>query len=158
MDVEKLQKINSLALELRKHNFAGDSAEAVEKAEQFFRFEKKLPRANTSTPTAPAPVVQSEFVEKKFQALDSSARKNEQELQLLRSAVKSLAEELEKIKAELQKFSEKALTTHAQPISKPKEHQAELKTEAKEPHPRQGSYTPGDVDIRKMFYFGNKSK
>ena len=36
MDVEKLQRINALASELRKHNFALSSDEAYQQAEQVY--------------------------------------------------------------------------------------------------------------------------
>jgi hypothetical protein len=68
---------------------------------------------------------------------------------MLKSALNTLAHELESVKSELRKLGESV-------PPKPKEKQVELKTEAKEVHPRQGNFTPSDVDIQKMFYFGTK--
>ena len=39
---------------------------------------------------------------------------------------------------------------------KPKEQQQPLKTEEKKENPRQGKFSSDDVDIKKMFYYGNK--
>lgn len=147
MDVFKLQKINSLASDLRKHNFAVSSEEAYQQAEQVFQ---EVPVVEVSE----APVVSVQKVdhlaERRFELLlEQNNRKYEQEIGLLRSALGTLASEIENLKSELRKM-------HEQAPPKQKEHQAPLKTEVKEEHPRQGKFTPGDVDIQKMFYFGTK--
>ena len=82
--------------------------------------------------------------------LEMNSKKNSQELDLLRSAVGRLAHELESLKGELKRLLEEA-------PPRQKEKQQPLKTETKEAHPRQGNFTPDDVSIEKMFYFGNKS-
>ena len=75
-------------------------------------------------------------------------KKYDEELGTLRSAVERLAAEVETLKSTVSKLSE------ATPV--PKEKQAPLKTETKEPHPRQGNFSPDDIDIQKVFYFGTK--
>ena len=148
MDVEKLQRINALASELRKHNFALSSDEAYQQAEQVYE----------------TGAVQQVVVEKPMQVQNSDAlamrrfemmleqnnKKYEQEFATYRNAINMLASQLEVLKAELAKTERVAAS------EKPKEKQAELKTEVKESHPRQGNFQPSDVDIQKMFYFGAK--
>ncbi len=139
--------MNSLAAELKKHNFAQSSEDAFQQAEQVY-VEKEAPVVSD----APQVVVQKPDVlaEKRFELiLEQNNRKYEQELGLLRSAVNQLAQQLEMVRAELHKV-------HEQAPPKPKEVQAPLKTEVKEDHPRQGKFTSNDVDIQKMFYFGAK--
>ena len=146
MDVFKLQRINSLASDLRKHNFAGSSEDAFQQAEQVF--EEKQHGAVEEA----APVVQKSngLAERRFELLlEQNNKKYVEEFQVLRSALNSLAQELESLKSELRKLSEQA-------PPKPKERQEPLKTEVKEEHPRQGKFNPSDVDIQKMFYFGKK--
>ncbi|MBW2970187.1 hypothetical protein KY309_03150 [Candidatus Woesearchaeota archaeon] len=146
MDVFKLQRINSLASDLRKHNFAGSSEDAFQQAEQVF--EEKQQGAVEEA----APVVQKSngLAERRFELLlEQNNKKYVEEFQVLRSALNSLAQELESLKSELRKLSEQA-------PPKPKERQEPLKTEVKEDHPRQGKFNPSDVDIQKMFYFGKK--
>lgn len=147
MDVFKLQKINNLASELRKHNIADSSDAAFQQAEQVFE-----PSVQQVVIEEKPAVVQRVDVlaERKFEMLlEQNNKKYEQEISLLRSAVGTLANELECLKSELRKLSEQA-------PPKPKERQEPLKTEVKEEHPRQGKFTSTDVDIQKMFYFGTK--
>ena len=146
MDVFKLQRMNSLAAELKKHNFASSSQDAFQQAEQVFA---EAPVQSVSD--APQLVVEHKadpLAERRFELiLEQNNRKYEQELGLLRSAVNSLAMQLEGLKSELMKVHE---------APRPKEQQVPLKTEPKEEHPRQGKFTSSDVDIQKMFYFGTK--
>lgn len=146
MDVFKVQKINNLASDLKRHNFAASSEDAFQQAEQIFQ------------ENAEESVVIEQPVEQKSDnlsgkrtelLLEMNNKKYEQEFSLLRSALNSLAQEIEILKAELRRLSEQA-------PPKPKERQEPLKTETKEEHPRQGKFVPGDVDIQKMFYFGKK--
>jgi len=148
MDVFKLQKMNSLAAELKKHNFASSSEDAFQQAEQIY-VDKEVSEISAE----PQVVVQQKsdpLAERRVELiLEQNNRKYEQELGLLRSAVNTLANELENLKSELRKV-------HEQAPPKPKEQQAPLKTEPKQDHPRQGKFQPNDVDIQKMFYFGTK--
>jgi parvulin-like peptidyl-prolyl isomerase len=146
MDVFKLQKINALASDLKKHNFAVSSEDAFQQAEQVYV--EQAPPLSEDAPVIVEKKVDN-LAERRFELiLEQNNRKYEQELGLLRSALNSLAVELESLKSELRKV-------HVEPL-KQKEHQAPLKTEPKEDHPRQGKFSPSDVDIQKMFYFGNK--
>lgn len=147
MDVDKLQRINALASELRKHNFALSNDEAYKQAEQVYEEGEQV---QVQTMREPAPVKEDALAERKIQLiLDMNNKRFLQEFDLLRSALNTLANELEAVKSEMRKLSEQA-------PPKPKERQEPLKTEAKEDHPRQGKFTPSDVDIQKMFYFGTK--
>ncbi|OYT31190.1 hypothetical protein DRJ22_02460 [Candidatus Woesearchaeota archaeon] len=78
--------------------------------------------------------------------LEMQEKKTEQNLSLIRAALKKLAEELDMVKEQLSKVKEQ----------QPKERQEELKTTTKKENPRQGNYSSADVDIQKMFYYGNK--
>jgi len=145
MDVFKLQRMNSLAAELKKHNFASSSQDAFQQAEQIFTEKEAV------VSDEPQLVIQQKadpLAERRFELiLEQNNRKYEQELGLLRSAVNSLAMQLEGLKSELMKIHE---------APRPKEQQVPLKTEPKEEHPRQGKFTSSDVDIQKMFYCGTK--
>jgi len=147
MDVFKLQKINALASDLKKHNFASSSEDAYQQAEQVYV------ESEPSVVAEVQPVVVQKvdsLAERRFELLlEQNNKKYEQEVHLLRSALSSLAQELEAVKSELRRL-------HEQAPPKPKEKQEPLKTEAKEDHPRQGKFTSTDVDIQKMFYFGAK--
>jgi len=146
MDVFKLQRVNSLAAELKKHNFAVSSEDAFQQAEQVYAEEKEQPVSDASQVLVEQKA--DPLAERRFELiLEQNNKKYEQEIGLLRSALNALAQQLESLKSELHKL-------HESP--KPKEQQVPLKTEPKEDHPRQGKFTSNDVDIQKMFYFGAK--
>lgn len=148
MDVLKLQKMNALASELRKHNFASSSDDAFQQAEQVI--ENKPVQEESHSIFVPKVERHDALIERRFELLLEQQRmKYEQELGLLRSALGVLSREVEGLKASISKVQ-------VQVPPKPKEAQQPLKTEVKEDHPRQGKFSPGDVDIQKMFYFGNK--
>ncbi len=144
MDVFKLQKINSLASELRRYNFADSSDSAFRQAEQVFE------PAQVVVEEKPSVALKVDVLsERKFEMiLEQNNKKYEQEISLLRSALGTLANEIECLKSEMKKMSEQA--------PKQKDHQEPLKTEVKEENPRHGKFTSSDVDIQKMFYCGAK--
>lgn len=149
MDVDKLQRINALASELRKHNFALSSDEAFQQAEQVYEgtgsqvIVEQKPMATSQN--------QDALSMRRFEMmLEQNNKRYEAEFATYRNAINMLASQLEVLKAELAKFG------HEEKAERPKEKQVELKTEVKESHPRQGNFQPSDVDIQKMFYFGAK--
>ncbi|HLC32758.1 MAG TPA: hypothetical protein VJJ82_02950 [Candidatus Nanoarchaeia archaeon] len=148
MDVDKLQRINALASELRKHNFALSSDEAFEQAEQVYEGGNGT---QVIVEQKPMQLQNADALSmRRFEMmLEQNNKKYEQEFATYRNAINMLAAQLELLKAELTKASVVAQ-------ERPKEKQAELKTEVKEAHPRQGNFQPSDVDIQKMFYFGAK--
>ena len=148
MDVDKLQKINQLANELRKHNFALSNDEAYHQAETVY---EEGATVMVQQPVAQTLHIQTqELSSRKFELmLEMNNKKFEAQFETYRNAINTLAEELETLKTELRKGN-------SAETPKQKEKQVELKTEVKEDHPRQGKFQPADVDIQKMFYFGAK--
>lgn len=146
MNIEEVQRMNAMASELRKHNFASSSDDAFQQAKQMF-----VPQQEQTVVPKPKLIEENNvLLEKKFELIvQMNNKKYEQEISLLRSAFTALANEFEVLRAQLSKVQEQA-------PQKPKERQEPLKTEAKESHPRQGNFTSADVNIQKMFYFGNK--
>lgn len=144
MDVFKLQRMNSLAADLKKHNFATSSQDAFQQAEQVFTEKEAV------VSDEPQVVVQQRedpLASRRFELLlEQNNKKYEQEIGLLRSALNSLAMQLDGLRSELHKVHE----------APKKEQQVPLKTEPKEDHPRHGKFTSNDVDIQKMFYCGKK--
>lgn len=142
MDVEKLQKINALANELKKHNFAKDNNDAYSQAEGVYDSKKeKEPEQQVKIEK-----VDDGLIEQKFQMLlQMHLKKYDEELTSVKSALNQLHAQLEQLK-------------NAKPAEQKQEKQRELQpAEApKEAHPKRGNYTSADVDVQKMFYFGNK--
>lgn len=146
MDIEKVQRINALASELRKHHFAASSEDAYQQAEQALELPQQKGQEEEQHHSVAYPEA---LAEKRIELLlEMNNRKYAQELDLLRSAVNKLSNDVQTVMNEVRKISE---------LTPPKkEAQQPLKTEEKVAHPRQGSFSSDDVDIQKMFYFGDK--
>ncbi len=151
MDLDQLQKINSLSHELKKHKMAGTSEDAYTQAQQIIqvipRQHAQEQQESVTIETAPAP---NQIESRQFQIeMERMQKAFAEEMDVMRTAMNQLIAEVNSLRGELGKVQS------AQP-PKQKEKQAELKTEAKVSHPRQGDWKPGDVDIQKMFYYGTK--
>lgn len=153
MDVEKLQKINALANELKKHNFASNSNDAYEQAQEAFKMSEKEEKKAEVAPITPEKPVEQEtkldadFFEKKLQlVLEMNNKKYDKIIAEMQEGMQQMAQEIIKLRDRPVERVEKI----------EKQVQKELKTVPKESHPKRGEYTSSDVDIQKMFYFGNK--
>lgn len=149
MDVEKLRKVNQLSAELRRHNMASSSDEAFDQAEKIIHQQEVrefLQRSKEVTESTKNPTA------------DHLYQVNlERQNRYLNEQIQKLNGQLEQLKAEVEQLKQ---TPKAQPIqiqAAPKvEKQAVLQSKTEEPHPKQGNFSPDDVSIEKMFYFGNK--
>lgn len=162
--MDKLKKINELANELKKHNFAQSNDEAVKLAETFYKENTKNENQETSeektTITEEKQI--DNLTEKKFELLlEIQEKKIMQELNHMRSTINFLKTRMELLNTEVEKLKGKAISS---PISfQKKENEAETqanlqtKQEEKTENPRRGKYSSKDVDIQKMFYCGNKN-
>jgi hypothetical protein len=154
MDVEKLRKINMLSHELQKHGMADSSTDAYAQAQQMVQVIPKQTvsaAAQESVVLEAAPVAEP-LAARQFQMEIEKIQKGfSDELDVMRSAINQIISEVNALREDLSKAQT------AQP-PKQKEKQVELKTAPKESHPRQGDWKPGDVDIQKMFYYGNGAK
>ncbi len=157
MDIDKLVRINSLSRDLQRHGIAINSLDAVHQAciaveEAPLQTMQEMHEQNgtviimeeqTQKPISP-------LQERRFELLlEMNNRKYDQELQTLKLTIASMSTQLEQMRLELKNMSEKPL------LAKRPEKQEMLPAQAKENHPRQGAFTPSDVPIDKIFYFGN---
>lgn len=149
MGVDQLRKINQLSSELKRHGMADSSTDAYAQAQQIVTITPKKSVSQETVLVEAAPAANS-LSARQFQVeLDRVHKAVNEELDVLRNAFNQIIVEVNALREDLIKAQA------AQP-PKQKEKQVELKTETKVPHPRQGNYQPGDVDIQKMFYFGTK--
>lgn len=158
MNVEQLQKINNLANELKKHNSGMNAQEAVQQAEQTYASQNQNEgQAQTQQKQESSQKIEANqntkqdlLEQRRFELmLERHTKKYDQQLEEYRNAINKLAEELETVKLKLNSIA----------AQQPKERQEALppqpKKEEKKSHPKQGSFSSEDVDIQKMFYFGN---
>ncbi len=170
MDVERIQKINSMALELLKKGRASDREDAVRQAELFY---KDL-SGDTQTlripgrESAPGHVVVDKSASATQQAAGLSAEKvneiMEKNTQFLVKTIKEFNEKIQALEGELDALKQKML--FQRPASAPapaaSSSAATAASTAKpagsesQSHPRTGSYKQEEVSIEKYFYMGGK--
>ncbi len=156
--IEDIQKVNKLAQELLDQGIVEDRTKAVEMAEAILRKRvasvKNLKEKDTTSIGSQAQAVPELTLEQLKAVFDRSK-------DVLQRQIDLLQKELAKIRDELKMIKEK--------LNVPIKGQAALKAERdtatsinvdsnaeKKPHPKVGSFTPEDVSIEKMFYYGDK--
>lgn len=146
MDIEELKKLNNLTIELKKHGMTSD--EAFKQAESLLKTKESV------EPVAPPAQTQNQdfLLEKKFSLMiDMNNKKFQESINVLYESIKNLSSELTMLKSEFNEAKKAKKDIKEQVI---KEKQESLPKQ--ESHPRQGQFSPADVSIEKMFYFGKK--
>jgi len=171
MDVERIQKINNLALSLMKQGLAANREDAVLQAEKVFRGqdgtedykqmvrqmegigeERKAQEKHDGQSTVlPADALDeqkiSQIMQQNTQFLVKTIKDFAQEMETLRNEVKMLRSQMTIRQAE-------ARAAHAaEQQSQPNPAGQQEKTQS---HPRSGNYKADDVSIEKFFYMGKK--
>ena len=170
MDVERIQKINNLALSLMKQGLAADRDQAVAQAEKIFptgstdsynSIRQTLEQVNSEQ--QPAPLVQEVKVEETRSELSQDSIRSilEKNTKFIVTQLKEFQEKIRILEKELlqvkTKLAYKNLPTVRQIVSEGvKTPQEVSKTETKEVHPRSGDYAEEDVSIEKFFYMGSR--
>ena len=171
VDVERIQKINDLALNLMKQGLASDRDSAIEQAAQIFKggksaeeytemretMEKVKKEAEPQQETPVTNLSQDEiknileqntnFIVKKFKEFHDKIATLEQDISMLRTKMTyNRLPTAEDVKTK--KEDEITVKEAATPVAPP-----QTPTES---HPRSGNYTDEDVSIEKFFYMGSK--
>ncbi|HLC89072.1 MAG TPA: hypothetical protein VJG49_03470 [Candidatus Nanoarchaeia archaeon] len=166
MDVERIQKINSLALDLMKKGLASDREDAVRQAELVFKnndqssnyaeiremMEKVKPEQRNTAQGAvdlPQDKIQ-EILEKNTQFIVKKMREFQEQ-------IASLEKEVNQLRTQIN--YQKLPTVReivAQKEQPPKLGEISNATTVPASHPRSGNYKEGDVSIEKFFYMGRK--
>lgn len=158
MDVEKLKKINQLSKDLKRHGLVVE--EAISQAstilsEKEDEVETFLEKSKEEIESKQNPTSTDQYIV----MLERNNRKIVEEVQKVREEMARILSEFEELKNKVAQQARPVIV--AAPVSseseRPKETQAQLATpKKKESHPRQGNFTPEDVSIEKMFYYGKK--
>jgi hypothetical protein len=129
MDVESAIKINELAKELAKKGFASSSEDASKMAEQFLT-KNGIPARSLSQPKG----------NDKFEILmERVQRKFDNDISAVHEKINSVVNKLNVICDEISRLKA-----------------GEIQDNKNLPSQRTGEYKPGDIDINKVFYYGNK--
>jgi hypothetical protein len=184
MDVERIQKINKLALDLMKQGLAQSRDDAIAQAEKTFpggqtehyhslrETISESPQDPVASSTQDAPAMSQDMIEKILQQNTNFLVKKIQEFQ---EKVASLEREMGSLRNKLKyaelptvkeivsnrdspQPSKQHLSTQSseQTLEKLGEHPAATAKSTSESHPRTGSFGDDDVSIEKFFYMGSK--
>ncbi len=167
MDVERIQKINSMALELLKKGMAADREDAVKQAELFYKDLSGDTQALRipGRESAPSNVVVERSASATTQVAGLSAEKvneiMEKNTQFLVKTIKEFNEKIQALEGELNSLKQKMLFN--QLVSPPAPASSSSAASTAKPagsesqsHPRTGSYKQEEVSIEKYFYMGGK--
>lgn len=176
MDVERVQKINDLAVNLMKQGLADDRETAIQQAEKIFkerdssefsemRETMQEMKKETEPLTNETELSQDEikdilkqntdFVVKKFKEFQEKIVRLEKEIATLRTQMTySKLPTAEQVKSKEEITVKEAVDIP--PVQENKE-ETEKEDPPKAPsHPRSGNYNEDDVSIEKFFYMGTK--
>ncbi|MFQ5621024.1 MAG: hypothetical protein ACE5FT_04230 [Candidatus Nanoarchaeia archaeon] len=164
-DIERLKKISQMSKELQKHGIATNSEEGFKQSEAIYQastpnmeVNKDLTSSHVEQPSAEAATAQqvntgalSDF--QRFQnTVNDRLGKLESGLTNVIGKLNEMIKEINRLEGRLEQGGVPELPKERQETIAPKE---EPKKEA-ESQSRSGEYTPGDVAIDKIFYYGNK--
>jgi len=166
MDVEKIQKINNLALDLLKQGLASDREEATKQAEKIYggqtedydalkeRIAQVEPKRELVNKGSTSELSQDQIKD----ILEQNTKFLVKKITQFQEQISSMEKEMQSLKSQLAynkiPSAGQILTKEA---VKPNE-QAENNSQRKEnveKHPRMGGYSEQDVSVEKFFYMGN---
>ncbi len=168
MDVERIQKINAMAMELLRKGMATDRQDAVTQAEKFF---KDLSGDTQALKITKEGSSESRIVEQKaaFSGAASSAAQQvalssdkiqeilEKNSQFLVKTIKEFQGKITALEGEVSSLKQKMLFSRsAEPAHNPAPTAKPAASSESTSHPRTGSYKQEEVSIEKYFYMGGK--
>ncbi len=167
MDVEQIQKINTLALELMRKGLASDRENAVVQAEQIYRSTDTQGYASLRGTLSE---VRADAVPKKEMQSTTDLSQDqikdilEKNTKFLVSTIKDFQEKMGNMEKELESLKSKvryqSIPTAKELIVDAPQQQAQTIQRGKPVestmHPRSGNYKEADVSIEKFFYMGSK--
>ncbi len=174
MNVERIQKINNLAIDLVKQGLANDREEAIAQAEKIFKErDSGYNSLKETTQEIHQETKKEEVKENASESLSQDKIKDilEQNTKYLINRLKEFESKIATMENEISIIKTKAISQPAvsqtivqQPTVKEAVENVESKNQQqpkkaeqpKESHPRSGNYDEDDVSIEKFFYTGNK--
>ena len=163
MDVERIRKINAMALELLKQGLVSDREEAMLQAEKLFKNQDPTSnysqvretlteiKADTERTNAPAPAAPGD--------LSGNEIKNilEQNNKFIIKTMTEFQNKLEAMEREVTTMKNRMVSTPSPaPTLSARQEGQPMPSSGSQNHPRSGNYKDSDVSIEKFFYMGNK--
>ena len=174
MDVEKIQKINALALELFNQGLAGDRDEAIRQAEQIFTRKDytslgdQIKENNTSSEelkNKPAELNQekiqnilqknTDFIVKRMKEFKDQIVEMSSNFDALRGELDIINGRIKELQLARNNAPQNSTTAPRQPEAPA---QQQLPRGDQDNHPRSGNFKDNEISIEKFFYSGSKPK
>jgi hypothetical protein len=179
MDTEKLRKMNELSKELKMKGFADDSLKAIQQAEdiigveapnddsQELQMEQITPKSQINLSNNDVNLLMSTIkgTEQFKLEMDEKVKNISDNLNGLNQTVSQIAEKMNEIIKTINQLETRQKEVAERPVQQPQQKMSSTSNTSStgssekkgEPmNQRTGNYTPDDVAIDKMFYFGNK--
>jgi len=152
MNIDKIQKLNQMAMTLRQHNIVADSKDAVNHAANIYGTENNFSNNDVTHYES-----DSDDLRKEVRRLTFALKNAVQELNELKSTVGKLDKELNDLKVNNKPRVERPQQVQSvQTVFKTPEQEVQpIQKRHDKPIDRNG-IAPADVSIDKMFYFGQK--
>lgn len=149
--------MNKLSKELQKHGFAESSIDGAEKAQIFMKNKSGEPSVLTESENA----IQEHLIKilHSMESLKTFRNVSEQRIIQLEDNFKLVLDKMNEVIAEINDIKSRPVAAAVPGEKETQTRLPEKKAESahgKESHPRQGNYTPADVAIDKIFYYGQK--
>jgi len=156
-DIENLKKMNKLIPELKKHGFAATSDEAAEQSAQLYQSKyieetKEEISRQAEQPESAKNAVSFDHLDRLKSVVNGRLNNMDAQLSTVTAKMNEMIKMINKLETLQGSTAVKDSPEQRQTVIKTDE-----KTEKKEPRsPRSGNYKSSDVEIDKIFYFGNK--
>lgn len=166
MDVERIQKVNSLALDLMRQGLAADREEATLQAERIFRskdseeFRSTYSKVHGSQQQAATTVISTdnvhEILEQNTKFLVKTIKEFQDKMAQLEKEVSDLRVKLsyERLPTVREIITQAVPSPASSATHMPSSAPAQAKPQGS--HPRSGNFNENDVSIEKFFYMGSK--
>ena len=148
-DIEKLKKLNRLIPEMKKFGFAKTFDEAARQTEEFFSVD--LPMSSQAQPQETPKPVKNDF-EMRFSGLEASITGISQKINEIIKFLNDVEEKLKEHPAQNAAVEKSPVEAQPKIVVETKQSVAETK----QSHPKNGEFTPDNIDIREYFNFGSR--
>lgn len=170
MDVDKIQKINDLAMDLMNQGLAQNRDEAVAQAEKIFHGQQGPEKYSeirermdqVQAEKEPVKVEETISQEQIKEILSKNTNFLVNTIKEFQQKIVNLERELVQMKQQMHQLSGPTVREMAQPTPEPEQKPEAQEQKQEEPkkegegHPRSGNYSDQDVSIEKYFYMGSK--
>jgi len=172
MDVERIQKINNLALDLMRQGLASDRADAIAQAEKIFRqkdgdytsIRERMEeiRPETKTSSSSSNTNDEDLPQEKIkEILEKNTKFLVAKIREFQEKVASMEREIAGLKTQMTFNRGSSVREVAGDSNKPRIETVDQRAvpppqAIPASHPRSGNYGDSDVSIEKFFYMGSK--